>query len=68
MEAVRDERLALAVQLLRTTDLSVAHVASAVGYADPFYFNRVFRHHVGVAPSAYAAAAVDSPRYRPPVE
>ena len=54
MEAVRDERLALAVQLLRTTDLPVAQVASAVGYADPFYFSRVFRRHLGVAPSAYS--------------
>ena len=32
-QRVRDERLALAVQLLRTTDLSVAQVAGAVGYA-----------------------------------
>ena len=68
MAAVRDERLALAVQLLRTTDLSVAQVAGAVGYADAFYFSRLFRRHLGVAPSAYAAAAVDSPRYHPPVD
>lgn len=65
MDAVRAERLGLAVQLLRSTDLQVAQVARAVGYPDPYYFSRLFRRHLGVPPSAYAAAAVDNPRYRP---
>lgn len=63
MEAVRAERLSLALQLLRTTDLQVTQVAKAVGYPDPFYFSRLFRRHLGVPPSTYARAATDNPRY-----
>lgn len=63
IEAVRSERLSLAVQLLRTTDLQIAQVAKAVGYPDPFYFSRLFRRHLGVSPSTYARAATDNPRY-----
>jgi len=65
MDAVRAERLGLAVQLLRSTDLQVAQVARAVGYADPYYFSRLFRRHLGVPPSTYSDAAVENPRYTP---
>lgn len=54
MVALRDERLALAVRLLRATDLPVAQVARAVGYRDPFYFSRLVRRTLGAAPSALA--------------
>jgi AraC family transcriptional regulator of arabinose operon len=57
MRAVRDERIALATTLLRTTSLAVGQVARASGFDDPFYFSRVFRRQIGVAPSVYAAAA-----------
>ena len=57
MQAVRDERIALATTLLRTTSLAVGQVARAAGFDDPFYFSRVFRRQIGVAPSVYAAAA-----------
>lgn len=63
MQAVRDERLNLAVQLLRVTDLQVTQVAKAVGYPDPYYFSRLFRAQLGIPPSTYAAAAVDNHRY-----
>ena len=56
MSAVRDERLAVAVQLLRSTDLPIAQVARAVGYRDPFYFSRLVRRTFGAAPSALAEA------------
>lgn len=39
--------------LLDTTSLSVAQVASAVGYADALYFSRHFRRIHGVSPSEY---------------
>jgi len=50
-------RIEQAQRLLRRGDLSVAAVAEACGYRDPYYFSRVFRHRVGLAPSAYAACA-----------
>ncbi len=44
------------MHLLERSDLSVARIAEAAGYADPFAFSRRFRAHVGVSPSAYRAA------------
>lgn len=48
-------RMARARSLLDTSPLSVAEVASAVGYADPLYFSRQFRRVHAVSPSAYRA-------------
>lgn len=41
-------RMARARELLDTTDLSVAAIASTIGYEDPFYFSRQFKatHHL----------------------
>lgn len=47
-------RLARACELLRAADCSIAEVAEACGFNDPFYFSRLFRRRVGVPPSAYA--------------
>jgi AraC-like DNA-binding protein len=52
---MQEERLRRAAELLRTTGLGVAEIAAQVGYDDPLYFSRVFRAHLGVAPSRYAA-------------
>lgn len=48
-------RMARARQLLDTTDQSIAAVATAVGYADPFHFSRRFRAVHQVNPSDYRA-------------
>lgn len=37
--------------LLRHTSLSVGEVATATGFADPFYFSKRFRRFAGAAPS-----------------
>ena len=42
-------RLERAMQLLQT-DLRVRDVAAAVGYADPLYFSRLFKKHLGISP------------------
>lgn len=39
--------------LLFSTSASVAEVARRVGYADPFYFSRVFKKHAGCSPRAF---------------
>lgn len=46
-------RLERARELLAATDLPVAEVAATCGFADPFWFSRVFRRETGVAPQAW---------------
>ena len=46
-------RMQLAARLLRTTDLSVAEIASRVGYESEFSFSRAFRRAWQSAPSHY---------------
>jgi AraC family transcriptional regulator len=46
------EKLGHAYLMLRGSRLSVTQVAARVGFDDPFHFSRVFRQHMGFAPSA----------------
>lgn len=45
-------RLQRAVELLQAGSHNVGEAARVVGYADPFYFSRLFRKHMGRTPSA----------------
>lgn len=45
-------RLQRAMDLLQHGHHNVAEAAIAVGYEDPFYFSRLFKKHMGMAPSA----------------
>lgn len=49
---VTEARMEQAIELLRTTDLPIAHVAQSVGYSKPGAFAEAFRRHTGVLPSA----------------
>ncbi|WP_181592987.1 helix-turn-helix transcriptional regulator [Paenibacillus sp. YN15] len=42
-----------AKELLLSTHLTVKEVAHKLGFADEFYFSRLFKHTVGAAPSEY---------------
>ncbi len=46
-------RLEQAKKLLRTTDLTIAAVAEAVGYQTPTNFYRLFQRETGMTPAAY---------------
>ena len=46
-------RMSQACRLLGGTTLSVKEIAAALGYEDPFYFSRMFKSVVRVAPSEY---------------
>lgn len=46
-------RMSRARELLAVTDLSVAEVASRVGYGDPLYFSRQFRRVHAESPTAF---------------
>ena len=48
-----DLRVEKSKQLLANTDLTIAAIASQVGYDDATYFHRVFRRVAGLTPAAY---------------
>jgi AraC-like DNA-binding protein len=48
-------RLALAKELLRTTQLPIGQVALQAGYNDPYAFSKQFRQLAGVSPTRYRA-------------
>lgn len=52
-ETIEAVRLAHARRLLRHTSLPVGAVASACGFADPYYFSRRFRAATGSSPLAF---------------
>ncbi|MBD5316492.1 MAG: AraC family transcriptional regulator [Bacteroides sp.] len=47
---LNEQRLNRAVECLRMTDDSIAHIAYSVGFANVTYFNRVFRARYGCSP------------------
>jgi AraC-like DNA-binding protein/mannose-6-phosphate isomerase-like protein (cupin superfamily) len=49
-------RLQEACRLLRQTDETVERVAGLVGYAEPSFFARTFRTHIGMSPGRYRAS------------
>jgi two-component system response regulator YesN len=46
-------RIALAIERMEAGETSTARLASAVGYADPKYFSRVFKRITGRSPTKY---------------
>lgn len=46
-------RISVAKTMLVQTDMAVAEIAEAVGYADIYYFSHVFKQIVGLSPSSF---------------
>ena len=42
-----------AKNMLITSNYSISEIAISVGYSDPYYFSRVFKQEIGIAPSEY---------------
>jgi AraC family transcriptional regulator of arabinose operon len=59
LEYVKRLRMARARQLLITSDRTIAEIAVAVGYPDPFYFSRLFHSVNEISPSAFRARERD---------
>ncbi len=57
LEYVKRLRMARARQLLITTEHSIAEIAAATGYRDPFYFSRQFREVSGQSPRQFRQSA-----------
>ena len=49
-------RINNAKKLLRTTDMSVSEVGSAVGYSDIKFFRKLFKKHTNMTPRQYKSA------------
>jgi len=50
---IQQSRIAEAVKLFNTTELTVSEVALSVGYQDFSYFSKLFSKHVGCSPKEY---------------
>ncbi len=55
-QIIRDQRMARAKELLRSTDLNVAEIAFQSGFNDPSYFSRLFSKEFGGSPTEWAEA------------
>lgn len=52
-------RIEKSKQLLETTQLSIAEIASRCGFEEQSYFSRVFRKKTGLSPKAYRDRSLD---------
>jgi len=59
MAYVRQRRMELAAQRLRTTDEPIGQVGLALGFDSPSYFTAQFRQVTGMTPRAYRAMLVE---------
>jgi AraC family transcriptional regulator, arabinose operon regulatory protein len=50
-------RMAAARRLLDASDHTITEIAHRVGYTDPYYFSRRFRHEHGVSPTGFRRGA-----------
>lgn len=53
MKFLIDVRIRTAADLLRTESISIGEVARMTGFADRYYFSRIFRRMIGRSPRAY---------------
>lgn len=54
---LKDQRIALAKDLLQNSQSPIARIAGQIGYEDQMYFSRVFRKCTGMTPSEYRRIA-----------
>lgn len=50
---IRNYRMNIAGQLLNNKDMTIAQIAEAVGYNDPFHFSKSFKQTFGISPTDY---------------
>lgn len=52
-DKVKEMRLNLAEERLKDTRMPISKIAADMGYEDPLYFSRVFKHSRGMSPSLF---------------
>lgn len=55
-QTVNSVRLSQATMLLKTTNLSITHIATECGFCDGNYFSTVFKKKYGISPKEYRKA------------
>lgn len=53
LDYIISRRINVACIMLETTHSSICEIASKIGYADPYYFSRIFKKKVGISPQKY---------------
>lgn len=48
-----DLRMKRAIDLLKSSDLSILQIANSIGYADPFLFSKMFKKKTGSSPTEH---------------
>ena len=48
-----DLRMKRAIDLLKSSDISIRQVANSIGYSDPFLFSKMFKKKTGLSPTDY---------------
>ena len=61
VDLIKEFRLSHAVELLQTTNLSIAEVAFRSGFADSSYFGKCFRKRYGQSPREYITSSQNVP-------
>lgn len=57
-EFVQRTRIEEAMRLLQNPNMPILDIALSVGFRDQSYFTRVFKKHIGVAPTAYRESRI----------
>ncbi len=52
-EYKQNHRISLAINLIKSTNLSIQDIAYQCGFSDPLYFSRFFKKRLGVSPLKY---------------
>lgn len=50
---IMDKRMKKAESLLKSSELQIQEIASAVGYKDPLTFSKVYKNYFGVSPTSH---------------
>ncbi|MHB9131660.1 MAG: helix-turn-helix domain-containing protein [Armatimonadota bacterium] len=53
LQYLETQRIARARTLLIMTDAPICHIADQCGFSNPSYFNRIFKRHLDVPPTAF---------------
>lgn len=59
IEFVTQERMRLAAELLKTSQMKISEVAGKVGYEDIKYFGQQFKKYMGLTPSEYRQSSIN---------
>jgi AraC-like DNA-binding protein len=52
-EYIRKLRMDKAIEMMKSTSLTLTEIAYLTGFSDPSHFNRIFKTHMGKTPAAY---------------